>query len=157
MTKGQLDGFRDFVEGRIKELLIKKNGEPSEHLLLLFKQALETIENEGSEVAFVEFFISLIEEKKSECEVVVDSFSKDESEILFAFHLADNSLTTMSGNIYTSQSRIFAKKLSDLEEAIERIGKGTFGLCSKCKFKISFERLETIPQTSLCIDCLNAS
>lgn len=45
------------------------------------------------------------------------------------------------------------KLLNDIKDALERIDKGTFGVCRICGREISDERLDFIPYTSLCIEC----
>jgi RNA polymerase-binding protein DksA len=45
------------------------------------------------------------------------------------------------------------ERLADMEYALEKLGKGTYGLCDFCCKPISFARLEAIPQATLCLDC----
>ncbi len=45
------------------------------------------------------------------------------------------------------------KLLKKVDEAIERIQSGTFGICESCGGKISVQRLKARPVTTLCIDC----
>ncbi|MBI4683579.1 MAG: RNA polymerase-binding protein DksA [Nitrospirae bacterium] len=45
------------------------------------------------------------------------------------------------------------KLLKKIEEAIERIDNGTFGICDSCALDIDMRRLEARPVTTLCIDC----
>jgi len=45
-------------------------------------------------------------------------------------------------------------KLRLVEEAIEKIDEGQYGLCLECEELISEERLTVIPFTSHCVDCL---
>lgn len=45
------------------------------------------------------------------------------------------------------------KLLNKIEEAIERIEAGTFGICESCGEEISIERLIARPVATLCIDC----
>jgi DnaK suppressor protein len=45
------------------------------------------------------------------------------------------------------------KLLKKIEEAIERIDQGTFGVCDKCGQAINIKRLEARPVTSMCIEC----
>jgi DnaK suppressor protein len=45
------------------------------------------------------------------------------------------------------------KLLKKIEEAIERIDQGTFGICDKCGLEINIKRLEARPVTSMCIEC----
>jgi DnaK suppressor protein len=45
------------------------------------------------------------------------------------------------------------KLLKKIEDAIDRIDQGTFGICDKCGEDINLKRLEARPVTSMCIDC----
>ena len=40
-----------------------------------------------------------------------------------------------------------------IEEALERIDDGTFGICEECEEEISESRLKARPITTLCIEC----
>lgn len=43
--------------------------------------------------------------------------------------------------------------LKKIDDAIERIDKGTFGICEKCGMEIDIRRLEARPVTTFCIEC----
>jgi len=43
--------------------------------------------------------------------------------------------------------------LVKIDEALERIDSGDFGICESCGSDIGFKRLEARPVTTLCIDC----
>jgi len=43
--------------------------------------------------------------------------------------------------------------LKKIEDAIERIEEGIFGICDKCGKEIDIRRLEARPVTTMCIDC----
>ena len=45
------------------------------------------------------------------------------------------------------------KLLVKIEEALERISSGTYGICEECEQQIAFERLKARPVTTLCIEC----
>lgn len=45
------------------------------------------------------------------------------------------------------------KLILKIEEALERIEDGSFGICEKCGEDISEQRLKARPVTTLCIDC----
>lgn len=45
------------------------------------------------------------------------------------------------------------KLLSKIEEALERVAEGEFGICEDCGEEIGIKRLEARPVTTLCIDC----
>lgn len=44
-------------------------------------------------------------------------------------------------------------KLKDVNDALEKIKKGTYGTCEKCSQKIKDARLEILPTARLCMDC----
>jgi len=43
--------------------------------------------------------------------------------------------------------------LTSVEHALEKFEQGTYGLCDKCGTPIDPERLEALPQASLCLEC----
>jgi DnaK suppressor protein len=44
-------------------------------------------------------------------------------------------------------------KLQAIEDALERIEAGTYGICEMCEEEIAPERLEALPFTRLCVSC----
>lgn len=73
----------------------------------------------------------------------------------YSFHMADQGTDAME----REKAFLFASKegryLYHLDEALRRIYKSpkTFGVCEECGDKISFERLDALPHTRLCIRC----
>lgn len=62
--------------------------------------------------------------------------------------------TVESGRSFELRIRDRERKLlSKIEEAIQRIDDGEFGLCEDCGEVIGTKRLEARPVTTLCIDC----
>ena len=45
------------------------------------------------------------------------------------------------------------QELAKVEHALEKIKNGTYGMCDNCGQPISPERLEALPQASLCLNC----
>ncbi len=45
------------------------------------------------------------------------------------------------------------KLISKIQEAVERIEEGEYGICDSCGEEISTERLKARPVTTLCINC----
>jgi len=43
--------------------------------------------------------------------------------------------------------------LRDVDRALEKVDRGTYGLCERCGQPIARERLEAIPWARLCFDC----
>lgn len=45
------------------------------------------------------------------------------------------------------------ERLADINEALQRIADGTFGICQHCHRRIPLARLRALPTARLCIDC----
>ena len=45
------------------------------------------------------------------------------------------------------------KLLRAIDEALQRVDQGTFGICLDCQEPIADERLRAVPWTRVCIDC----
>ena len=44
-------------------------------------------------------------------------------------------------------------KIKSIEDALERLSEGSYGICESCGIEIAEERLEALPFTRLCRDC----
>ena len=56
--------------------------------------------------------------------------------------------------VLSSLGNIAIKEIKDIREAIARIDKGKYGVCSKCKQSIPAERLEAVPYAKTCTACI---
>jgi DnaK suppressor protein len=45
------------------------------------------------------------------------------------------------------------KLLHDIDDAVRKIGEGTYGICEECGEEISEKRLLVLPTATLCVDC----
>jgi DnaK suppressor protein len=45
------------------------------------------------------------------------------------------------------------QRARQLEEALERLAEGDYGICESCGRPIDPDRLEILPRTSLCVNC----
>jgi DnaK suppressor protein len=67
-----------------------------------------------------------------------------------------------SGQVAAEQgeSRVLAGQMADtlasVERALEKMDKGTFGVCERCGNEIAEPRLEAMPTTRYCISCASA-
>lgn len=62
--------------------------------------------------------------------------------------------TVESGRSFELRIRDRERKLlSKIEEALERVEEGEYGICEDCGEEIGLKRLEARPVTTLCIDC----
>ena len=55
--------------------------------------------------------------------------------------------------IIEKEDSIEEDEIHKVEDALQRIAKGTFGLCLDCGKPIPIERLETIPYAEHCVPC----
>ena len=71
----------------------------------------------------------------------------------YSFHMADQGTDTME----REKAFFFASRegryLHHLNEALDRIEKGTYGICRTCGKKIQIKRLEAVPHATQCIEC----
>ena len=68
-------------------------------------------------------------------------------------HLADLGTDSFEQDISLGLMENESDEIQEIEEALERIKDGTFGLCETCRKKIPKERLRAIPYTRLCVNC----
>lgn len=55
--------------------------------------------------------------------------------------------------IVEAQINDLKKRLKDIDLAIRKIDKGTYGICEKCSMPIPLKRLELIPEARYDMDC----
>ena len=66
-------------------------------------------------------------------------------------HPADADAEGLDAEVAISQNEEWL--LNQVEAALERIEKGTYGVCQQCGREIGTERLEAVPYAARCIDC----
>jgi DnaK suppressor protein len=67
--------------------------------------------------------------------------------------LADQASGNNEVHIQLKLKQTDAKILQAIEEALQRIDKGTYGICRDCGEEIAAPRLNAIPWTRVCITC----
>jgi DnaK suppressor protein len=67
--------------------------------------------------------------------------------------LADQATGNNEVHIHLKLKQTDAKILQAIEEALQRIEHGTFGVCRDCGEPIAVARLKAIPWTRVCIAC----
>jgi len=68
-------------------------------------------------------------------------------------HLAETATATLDREIDYTLEENSTQVLLEIDEALERIEAGTYGICTNCGKEIPLARLEAYPWASLCIDC----
>ncbi len=111
----------------------------------------------------LEHFKELILKKREEVlknleylrSTVLDSTTREATgdHSAYSYHMADQG----TDNMEREKAFLFAardeKYLRQLDQALERIKNGTYGICRVCNQEIAHERLEAVPTTTICFNC----
>jgi DnaK suppressor protein len=81
------------------------------------------------------------------------SLEEETDEIPSDNHMADVATDTFDRELDYSLEENSEQVLHAIDDALERIAAGTYGICQSCGQQIAEERLEAIPYAKLCIDC----
>lgn len=71
----------------------------------------------------------------------------------YSFHMADQGTDSMNREILFMHAQRDCRELYLIEDALERIGNRSFGICESCSGDIGTARLEALPEARLCIQC----
>lgn len=111
----------------------------------------------------LDFFKKLLREKiaqtSDDVEAIENTSRNDaretasEDRSTYSLHMADHGTDAME----REKSLLLAQRGGDyidyLNEALQRIEDGTFGICRTCKSPIGRGRLEAVPTATQCISC----
>ena len=67
-------------------------------------------------------------------------------------HLADTASETYDREFDEGLEEDAGRLLGRIDDALQRLDAGTYGICEVCAQPIAEERLEAVPYTTLCID-----
>jgi DnaK suppressor protein len=67
--------------------------------------------------------------------------------------LGDQASVETNSNFLLRLKNREKKLLTKIDQALERIDKGRYGLCEECDQKIGLKRLQARPVTTMCIEC----
>jgi len=68
-------------------------------------------------------------------------------------HMADDATEAFEQATGVAVRRHLADKRLQVSDALERVKRGTYGVCQSCGQPIGAERLEVLPHASLCVAC----
>ena len=97
----------------------------------------------------------LIEERNE----ILESFSGQDEQMkkivdnIEAGDEADRASERIDSTLLNSLSEASNRRLTQINNALERIKQGKFGICLECGKEIPQGRLEAIPYAALCIAC----
>ena len=97
-----------------------------------------------------------LEDEKAALEQQLGELALDDGRRLsFDQNFADSSQVTAERGEFEAVSGSLQASLDEVNGALAKFDKGTFGLCEGCGQPISPARLEAKPAARLCIDCAN--
>ncbi|MFD1214230.1 TraR/DksA family transcriptional regulator [Arthrobacter sp. GCM10027362] len=107
------------------------------------------------------FFRQLLEDKADEARRQIVRLTADIREVTLAGRdlPADNEYDPEGSTLNLERAREEAllastqKELAEVLEALQRMERGTYGVCERCGNKIPRERLEARPEARFCITC----
>lgn len=67
--------------------------------------------------------------------------------------VADAALDSAQDEISSQLAEVESRELANIENALERMRTGHYGLCEGCTKKIPAARLNALPYATLCIEC----
>lgn len=69
-------------------------------------------------------------------------------------HTADDAYTVSEGHDRITATRLELKqRLAEVEDTLEKISSGKYGICDNCGRKIGTARLEALSTAKLCLEC----
>jgi len=107
----------------------------------------------------IEYFKNLILEKQQEIFEELnmgdlkESLREEPGGKAYSFHMADVGSDSNEREKSFLVASIEGDILTELNEALEQIENGTYGICAICSEPIHPNRLEAIPYTKLCLEC----
>jgi DnaK suppressor protein len=110
----------------------------------------------------LQYFKEILLQKRNEIlqelgyirEVSVDTTKENYGiDTSYSTHMADHGTDEQEREKTFYHASRENKYLLYLEEALERLENGTYGICVSCDKEIPVERLEAVPHTKLCVPC----
>jgi RNA polymerase-binding protein DksA len=89
--------------------------------------------------------------KDTEMQTTMKEATGDHS--AYSFHMADQGTDTMEREKSFFYAQRDGRLLYHIDQALERVESGVYGLCHSCQKPIADERLEAVPHARLCIQC----
>lgn len=71
--------------------------------------------------------------------------------------MLDAAVDTAQDELNSQLLEVESRELTQIEEALDRLKQGTFGLCDDCEKPIPLKRLQAIPYATECIECKRRS
>jgi YteA family regulatory protein len=87
-----------------------------------------------------------------------NEFNESQAEYTKELSVYDNHPADIGSETYEMEKNLALKKqnmhrIQQIEQALDRLEKGEYGICALCGQEISHERLEAHPESDICLDC----
>jgi DnaK suppressor protein len=107
----------------------------------------------------LEKYRRLLEQKKTELssELAKARSAEEESNEESTQDIADKAVSSYTREFLYSLTDAERTVLLQIDEALARIGDGTYGFCGNCGKELSEKRLTAVPWTPYCVDCQELS
>lgn len=102
-------------------------------------------------------------ERRKELARAMTSMKREEGEMsqreengdvsAYSYHLADQGTDNMLQSQTFLQIERNGNEIYEIDEALERIERGKYGICESCGRSIDIQRLEALPYAPLCLRC----
>ena len=115
-------------------------------------QPKKTVKLNSREKKLQDIRKKLITQKKELLVGAIEALNELPGQTIFP-DLGDQATAEIDRNFMLRLKGRERKLLKKIEEAIERIDQGIFGMCDKCGLEINIKRLEARPVTTMCIEC----
>ncbi len=105
----------------------------------------------------VKKYLSTLEEKKAELLKRVSALAMDKTRQKGAISadFEDQAQDVENDEVVDSLEGLELDQINQIDQAIQRIGNGKFGICVNCGEAIPESRLKAMPSSPTCIQCIN--
>jgi DnaK suppressor protein len=101
-----------------------------------------------------ELLRSHLEEERARLEAVIAQVDIEGGENLgYGNHMADDATEAFEQAKELALHQNAAQLLEKVNDALERLGRGTYGFCEQCGVEIDPARLQALPYATLCLRC----
>jgi DnaK suppressor protein len=96
-------------------------------------------------------------DRRKAIESLIADVDREESQLQTGAQpdLLDHASQRAPMEVLESIRQVQRGELSELDSALERIEKGTYGTCQRCGGAVGRQRLRAIPEARFCIECVS--
>jgi DnaK suppressor protein len=84
---------------------------------------------------------------------LAESLHDASEESTYDQHLAETAAITLEREMELSLEENARASIAQLDRALKKLEDGSYGICDRCGQSIAEQRLETAPDSTLCIGC----